>query len=84
MKFTTVAMFCLLFAVTMASPLNKTGSCDDPNAHFGCEYPCKPTCNVRQFAYCGTKCVNDCYCNQDYILSREQGKCVLIQDCFPH
>ncbi|CAG9830492.1 unnamed protein product [Diabrotica balteata] len=84
MKFITVAMFCFLFVVNTAMPYNKTDSCEDPNAHFGCDFPCIPTCTARQFAHCGTKCVDGCYCNDNYILSREQGKCVLIKDCFPH
>ncbi|XP_028142106.1 chymotrypsin inhibitor Ani s 6-like isoform X1 [Diabrotica virgifera virgifera] len=85
MKLTVVVAFCLIFMVNFAvSSYIKKNSCDDPNAHYGCESPCIPTCNYRQFANCASKCINGCFCNQDYILSREQGKCVLVKDCFPH
>lgn len=59
-----------------------SGHCDDPDAEWSCQLPCKATCHVRNFGNCGTVCKDDCYCKQDYILDSKNNKCVKVEDCF--
>lgn len=55
----------------------------DPNAVFTeCLSSCEPTCDNPYPEACTADCKGaGCMCKQGYVLNKENGKCVQLEDC---